>query len=228
MNDVVTASIAPGRLQRKRERTRASLLTAARALVLERGHEPLSIQDITTRADVGLGTFYNYFETKTAIFEAVIDEMRAEFLAELDEVRARLKDPAMIVAATLSFCLDRGTLNDEWNRFVTYSGLPGEYVLLPEPEQCLADIRRGASAGRFKVDDVAFTQGLILGIVRHVNREIMRGHLGRKAIADTTRHVLRMLGLPDLVARAIVQTPLPPVAAGKKDRGDDAAAAMLS
>ena len=33
---------------------------------------------------------------------------------------------------------------------------------------------------------------------------------------DATRYILRMLGLPDLVAKALVQTPLPAVAAPKR------------
>lgn len=203
----------------KRERTRRALLEATRCLVDERGHERISIQDITERADVGLGTFYNYFDTKTAIFEAVLDEMRAQFQARLDEVRKPIKDPAMIVAVTLTWCFEQAADHDEWKRFLTYSGLPGEHMLHQDPEQCLSDIKRGALAGRFKVDDVAFTQSLIIGMVKHVNREIALGNLGRKAMTDTARHILRMLGLPDLVTRALVQAPRPPVSAPKHDDG---------
>ena len=49
------------RTTRKREKTRAALVNAARQLVFARGQEKISIQDITDAADVGLGTFYNYF-----------------------------------------------------------------------------------------------------------------------------------------------------------------------
>ena len=51
---------------------------------------------------------------------------------------------------------------------------------------------------------------------RHVTLEIMQGKLDRSAMQQTTRHVLRMLGIPDLVAKALIQTPLPAVAAPKK------------
>mgnify|MGYP001326021867 CR=1 FL=1 len=50
-------------------------------------------------------------------------------------------------------------------------------------------------------------------MVKHTNLEISKGTLGRSAMDDTVRHILRMLGLPDLVAKALVQTPLPPVKA---------------
>lgn len=221
----MTATTQPGRPgSRKRERTRHALVTAARALVFERGHERISIQDITERADVGLGTFYNYFATKGEVFEAVLEDMRATFNAELDSLRQPLKDPAFIVAVTLKHCFRQAQDNQDWNTFLAYSGLEGEHLLHQDEEQLLADLKRGAAAGRFKVEDVQFARTLIMGMIRYVNREIRAGRLGRKAMDDTTQYVLRMLGLPDLVARALVQSPMPAVAAPARGRGASASA----
>lgn len=206
----------PDRLARKRERTRRNLLNAARELVYERGHEKIAISDITERADVGLGTFYNYFESKQCIFEAVLDEIRQDVYARLDEIRSSIKDPALNVAVTMKYCFEQAQDNEDWNTFLTYSGLSGDYMLHQDEEQLLEDIRRGVKAGRFKVDDVYFAQSLVLGMVKHINTEIARGKLSRQAMEDTTQYILRMLGLPDLVAKALVQTPLPPVAASKR------------
>ena len=199
----------PERLARKREKTRCALLIAARELVFERGHERIAIQDITERAHLGLGTFYNYFDTKQAVFEAVLAQLRDEFQLRLDEVRRPIKDPALKVAVTLRFCLREALDNTAWNTFVTYAGLPGEPLLIQDESQCIADLHRGKAAGRFKIDDVAFTQALIFGMMRHVHGEIRAGRLQRHAIEDTTRYILRMIGLPDLVAMALVQTRMP-------------------
>ena len=80
--------VEPTRLVRKRERTRQALVEAARSLVEERGHERLSIQDITDRADVGLGTFYNYFDNKQMIFEAALEGIREKFETRLTTLRS--------------------------------------------------------------------------------------------------------------------------------------------
>lgn len=197
------------RLARKREKTRCALLLAARELVFERGHERIAIQDITERARLGLGTFYNYFDTKQAVFEAVLEELRAEFQGRLDEVRRPIKDPALTVAVTLRFCLREALDNMAWNTFITYAGLPDAPMLGQDEDQGISDLRRGKAAGRFKIDDVTFTRSLINGMARHVHDEIRTGRLQRSAIEDTTRYILRMLGLPELVARALVQAPLP-------------------
>jgi len=208
--------VEPTRLAKKRERTRQTLIDAATLLVNEYGHERISIQDITDKADVGLGTFYNYFDNKQMIFEAALDQIRQRFEKRLDALRSSLTDPASRIAATLQFCFLEALDNQEWKLFLAKSGLEGEHLLLQNPAQCLADIETGAKRGRFKIDNPSFVANLIYGMARHITLEIAAERLNRDAIPDTTRYVLRMLGLPELVAKAITQTPLPPVAAQQR------------
>ena len=77
--EAVEAVELMGRQARRREETRARLLEAARALTLERDIEAITIADITARADVGFGSFYNHFESKEAILQATT-EREAELL----------------------------------------------------------------------------------------------------------------------------------------------------
>ena len=200
----------------KRQRTREKLIEATRSLVEERSDEKISIQDITLRADVGLGTFYNHFENKQDIYEAILGEMRQAFENRLSDIRDHQTDPASLLATTLKFCFNEALDNEEWQRFIEQSGVCGEHLLLQSPQQCLEDIALGAKRGRFKIDNPEFVANLIVGLTRHVTLEMTEGKLSRDAITDTTRYVLRMLGLPDLVAKAVTQAPLPPVAAAKR------------
>lgn len=55
--------------------TRENLLHAAEAEFGERGFPEASIASITQRAGVALGTFYVYFESKEAIFRALVSYM---------------------------------------------------------------------------------------------------------------------------------------------------------
>jgi len=66
---VTDASTAPpGLRDRKKLATRHTLSSAAFELAMERGLENVTIEDITTRADVALRTFSNYFASK---YEAI-------------------------------------------------------------------------------------------------------------------------------------------------------------
>ena len=53
-----------GRRQRRAGETRLRLFRCALALIAERGLPNVTVEDITEAADVGKGTFFNYFETK--------------------------------------------------------------------------------------------------------------------------------------------------------------------
>ena len=60
------------------ERTMRKILDAARAEFGERGFADTSIVGITQRAGVALGTFYTYFDSKEALFQALVRDMSAQ------------------------------------------------------------------------------------------------------------------------------------------------------
>ncbi|MFL6726946.1 MAG: TetR/AcrR family transcriptional regulator [Sphingomicrobium sp.] len=60
------------------ERTLRKILDAAREEFGDRGFSESSIVGITQRAGVALGTFYTYFESKEALFQALVRDMSAQ------------------------------------------------------------------------------------------------------------------------------------------------------
>ncbi len=62
------------RVSRKRARTRAALLAAARRVFATRGYHDASIAEITEQADIGVGTFYLHFRDKDELFTTLIQE----------------------------------------------------------------------------------------------------------------------------------------------------------
>lgn len=68
----------PGRLERRKARTRAAILAAASDLFHERGYDETAIQQIAERADTGVGTLYGYFPSKEDILREVLREHSRE------------------------------------------------------------------------------------------------------------------------------------------------------
>jgi AcrR family transcriptional regulator len=60
------------------ERTLRKILNAAQEEFGERGFADSSIVGITQRAGVALGTFYTYFDSKEAVFQALVKDMSAQ------------------------------------------------------------------------------------------------------------------------------------------------------
>ena len=63
-------------LDRRAVRTRGLLLDALPSLMLERGFERLTTQNIIDRAGVGRATFYAHFQNKEELLEASVGRLR--------------------------------------------------------------------------------------------------------------------------------------------------------
>ena len=79
----------PSRQARRREATRHSLQRAALVVFEREGFADATIARITEEADVGFGTFYLYFASKTALFESVVREGFAELAEQVEEAERR-------------------------------------------------------------------------------------------------------------------------------------------
>ena len=66
----------------------------------------MPILEITQAADVGMGSFYNHFESKEQLYEAAYEAVLDAYGQQLDHVTAGIEDPAEVFAS--SFRLDRG------------------------------------------------------------------------------------------------------------------------
>src|SRR5580698_3618350 len=85
-----------GRRERHRKETRERLYQAALDLFAERGFLRTTVEDITEAADVGKGTFFNYFPTK----EHILAEFGGGYVAAMErslEQARQTKGPIMPV-----------------------------------------------------------------------------------------------------------------------------------
>jgi AcrR family transcriptional regulator len=67
---------------RRRLQTRNLLIQTTLQLVLEKGFDAISIQDITERADLGRGTFYLHFKDKEEVVWTMFQDMFKEMEQE--------------------------------------------------------------------------------------------------------------------------------------------------
>ena len=68
--------------QRRKEARPAELMAAALELFVEKGFAGTRLEDVAARAGVSKGTLYLYFDSKEALFKAVIQEGIVPILEE--------------------------------------------------------------------------------------------------------------------------------------------------
>jgi AcrR family transcriptional regulator len=96
--------------QKKRARTEAAILRAAASLVTRKGFEHTSIEDIAGRAEVGVGTVYNYFGSKNALLLALMQRDTEDLLKEGEAVLAHPAKKPETALAELFWIYARGFL----------------------------------------------------------------------------------------------------------------------
>jgi len=76
------------RIVKAPDERRSELIAAAQQLFYTKGYEHTSVSDIVKAVGVAQGTFYYYFDSKTAVLEAVVAELIAQEQAFLQEIVA--------------------------------------------------------------------------------------------------------------------------------------------
>ena len=83
----LTPTPAPDRRQRRSTEIREKLFRAALKLFGEKGFAETTVEDITNAADVGKGTFFNYFPSKDHILIAFSEMQLAKLQATVESFR---------------------------------------------------------------------------------------------------------------------------------------------
>ncbi|SDS91978.1 TetR/AcrR family transcriptional regulator [Actinoplanes derwentensis] len=190
----------PARQDRRKERTRAALIAAAQHLLAEGADAHASIQAITELADVGFGSFYNYFSSKEELFEAAASAAVDDYLRWLAE---RLPDGVDPVTRLIENVRQTGRLALEQPRIAAI--LTRRLALLddgddPRGRSIRADVRAAMTAGGAVPETLEFdilatvALGAIMAVLR---RTISLSPAETAEAADVLAHaVLRLLSLP--------------------------------
>jgi AcrR family transcriptional regulator len=93
-HEVQVSAASDGKAPRtaRGERTLRKILDAARHEFGQRGFSESSIVGITQRAGVALGTFYTYFDSKEAVFQALVRDMSAQVREQVGPVFGKASD----------------------------------------------------------------------------------------------------------------------------------------
>ncbi|MFE9958903.1 TetR/AcrR family transcriptional regulator [Micromonospora sp. NPDC005299] len=200
----------PNRLERRKARTRSALVHAAQTF-LAAGKLNVPILELTQAADVGMGSFYNHFDSREQLFEAAVEDALERYGALLDELTVGLEDPAHVFAQSFRLTGRLHRRSPELSRVLLNNGLAlvgSDKGLAPRARR---DIEEGVRAGRFSVGDPELAMVTVAGAALCLG-QLLHDHPERDdagATDQVTEDLLRMLGLTPRDAHAICQRPLP-------------------
>jgi AcrR family transcriptional regulator len=74
---------------------RDAFLDVAQRLIVTKGYEQMSIQDVLDELEASRGALYHYFDSKQALLDGVVDRFADEALETIDPILADAKLPAL-------------------------------------------------------------------------------------------------------------------------------------
>jgi len=158
---------AATRFERRRQRSRAALIDAAIELFQERGIRATRLEEICERADVAARTFFNHFETREHLYEAIAQQRALQTADQLDALAA---DPRPLARR----------LNE------LFAAIGAYLTARPLYRELVGEMIRGRRAGG------EFTRPQILGqaALRFVRDGVRRGEISRRHRPETLADLL--------------------------------------
>lgn len=101
-----TKGVKRGKREQTKVNNRKAILAAARSIFAELGYGTTTVRDIIRRTDLASGTFYNYFQSKEEVFQALMDTNALELRPLLVEIRANAKTFEDLIEGTFRMFFD--------------------------------------------------------------------------------------------------------------------------
>lgn len=145
------------RRERKKEETRHRIFRAAIDLFRERGFEATTVDDITEKADVAKGTFFNYFPRKDAVLAYLsenrllaIEEDAGTLLGEDRPVREKLLE--LYSTAASAYEDDRALSRFVLVELMARAFAPTEEIAMRWHELVMSLVAQGQEKGELRAD----------------------------------------------------------------------------
>ena len=167
-----TAALSIPRRRRKASRP-SELTTAALDLFVEKGFAATRLDDVAARAGVSKGTLYLYFDSKEALFKAVVEEGIVPILESAEHELAEFKGDSVDLLHRLLFGwweLFGGTrlsgvsklILSESNNFPEVAGYYHDHVIVRGRALMRAVLQHGVDRGEFHLADIEKSIDVVL------------------------------------------------------------------
>ncbi|MEL6981589.1 MAG: TetR/AcrR family transcriptional regulator [Actinomycetota bacterium] len=199
-----TAEPTRTRGHKKKARTRRKLLSAAVDVIAARG-ESFTVSDVVAHAGVSHGTFYNYFDDREQLIEAVVPEVLRAFAAE-GAANVVDADPATRFATITAMAFVRAGVTPDAVRVVLRLETVQQAIRSGAVVAHLrSDLAEGAASGRFDVVDPDATLDVVLGTMLLACRRIIDDPVADEYPSQVIDVLLRSLGLDRVEASTIAE-----------------------
>ncbi len=148
---LVEAASKPNRMDKRRLVTRSKLLTATLDLVVKKGIEKTTMDDITEQADLGRRTLYYHFSSKEECVIAAAAEFYTNIAAQADESAHQHEDPALAFAIASQLVIRQLINAPVTEKLIAYPHLLAAAIKASVSNYAYQDMMLGMEQERFSM-----------------------------------------------------------------------------
>jgi AcrR family transcriptional regulator len=200
--------------QLKRARTRRAILEAAVCVLGSAEGRVAGIDDVMNAAGMARGTFYNYFESRDALFAVLAYELSHSFNTAVLEVVNAEEDPSAWACFAVRYYLNKARADRSWGWAVVNVSLNSPTLFGDETaNEVQRTITQGLQSGAFSVALPEAGCDLMLGATLTATIKMLQSDPEEGYAEEVALLVLRGLGVGYAKARLLADTPLPALSA---------------
>ena len=203
------ATRTEGRRERRRAQTRAALLNAAEHLFHEKGVGGTTVSAVAELADVGYGSFYNYFGTIDDVARDLAALSIQRTLSRVEEIMSQISDDRLLPCIGARLII-RNLLTD-----------PVIQWMLERPYILVETFRQQAEPFMQRYEGPALAKGLLKPVVSHSAWMRTLPWILLSELTDTVANgnpedheesfaliAMRLMGIPDIDAAILLEKSL--------------------
>lgn len=181
----------------RRLSARRKLIEAGYAVISAKGFEASSITEIIENAGVGVGSFYNHFDSKEDLAKAIFSERADAFAVGLESAALATADAAAATCFAFRRLIEEVETDKVWASF----------IIQLEPSMQMFDgllrghartaLGFGVESGLLKVENLEAGITAIHAIMIATAKAMLDGALSSQEAHRASRFALRMFGVPD-------------------------------
>ena len=191
------------------ERTRQALMDGGRRVMAEKGVDRSTVLEVVEAAGVSQPSFYNHFESKEELAQAIAANFFQADVAFKNRVFETAADPAEAIAINARHTLKVATRDPVVAWVVVRGGSGRDLLRIGDPDQLVNMIVTGISKGRFRELDPRVVAEIIRAAAFPLLRDILEGTAPDTIEIQFAELVLLMLGVPAAEAVEIAARPDP-------------------
>jgi AcrR family transcriptional regulator len=168
-----------GKRAQTKQQNRQIILDAARQVFSEMGFTAATVRDIIRSTPLASGTFYNYFDSKEAVYQAIRDEVALAIRPRLHEERMKAATVEAFIACTFRTFFEY-VADDRLNFRTIRNAADATRVRMDTPEvlagfeELRADIETVIAKGMFPPVDPDFLMAAMVGVAFEVAEHMLR------------------------------------------------------